>query len=134
MCWERYDTGVQVVTGEGETVKDIHAEQWVHRAYENKHLSLCSPPAHLTIAPTGKVDTLERIAGIPSDKIVEAHGSFATSHCISCHAEMGEEEMRRAVETGGGKPVRCERCGGLVKVSYKSGPQEVYWEKKADSG
>jgi NAD-dependent SIR2 family protein deacetylase len=74
-----------------------------------------------------KVDTLERIAGIPSDKIVEAHGSFATSHCISCHAEMGEQDMRHAVETGGGKPVRCERCGGLVKVSYKSGSsQEVY--------
>jgi NAD-dependent SIR2 family protein deacetylase len=73
------------------------------------------------IASTGKVDTLERIAGIPSAKIVEAHGSFATSHCISCHAEMSEQEMRHAVETGGGKPVRCERCGGLVKVSYKSG-------------
>jgi hypothetical protein len=43
--------------------------------------------------------------------------------------------MRHAVETGGGKPVRCERCGGLVKVSYKSGSsQEVYQEKKADIG
>ncbi|KAG7528007.1 hypothetical protein FFLO_06462 [Filobasidium floriforme] len=44
---------------------------------------------------------------------------------------MGEEEMRRAVETGGGKPVRCERCGGLVKpdiVFFGEGLPERFFE------
>jgi hypothetical protein len=27
MCWERYDAGIQVVTGEGEIAADFHAEQ-----------------------------------------------------------------------------------------------------------
>ena len=54
---------------------------------------------------TQNIDTLERIAGvynigrlkrtkrlsrllgIPPEKLVEAHGSFATAHCITCRAE-----------------------------------------------
>jgi hypothetical protein len=30
------------------------------------------------------IDTLERVADIPTDKLIEAHGSFHTSHCIKC--------------------------------------------------
>lgn len=41
MCWERYDAGVQVVTGEGKTVEDIHAEQWVQCPSKNHYLYLC---------------------------------------------------------------------------------------------
>ena len=33
---------------------------------------------------TQNIDTLERMAGVKADKIVEAHGSFATSRCIDC--------------------------------------------------
>ena len=33
---------------------------------------------------TQNIDTLERIAGIPEDKIVEAHGTFYTNHCLEC--------------------------------------------------
>lgn len=31
---------------------------------------------------TQNIDTLERIAGIPDDKLVEAHGTFFTNHCL----------------------------------------------------
>jgi hypothetical protein len=54
MCWERYDAGVQVVTGEGETVKDIHAEQWVHCPSKNHHLYFCLSSYLAMIAPTEK--------------------------------------------------------------------------------
>jgi NAD-dependent SIR2 family protein deacetylase len=37
---------------------------------------------------TQNIDTLERIAGVESDRIVEAHGSFATSRCIDCSKEV----------------------------------------------
>jgi len=30
---------------------------------------------------------LEREAGIPEEVLVEAHGSFASAHCIDCHQE-----------------------------------------------
>ena len=33
---------------------------------------------------TQNIDTLERIAGVQEDLIVEAHGSFANSRCIEC--------------------------------------------------
>ncbi|KAJ3002929.1 hypothetical protein NUW54_g5583 [Trametes sanguinea] len=62
---------------------------------------------------TQNIDTLERQAGVPGDKIVEAHGSFASQHCIECHASVDGAKMRRAVEAG--DIIRCADCGGLVK-------------------
>ena len=32
------------------------------------------------------IDALERVAGMPPDSVVEAHGSFLTSHCLDCGA------------------------------------------------
>lgn len=43
---------------------------------------------------TQNIDTLERFAGIPDDKIIEAHGTFHTSHCLECGAEYSLEWMR----------------------------------------
>jgi NAD-dependent deacetylase sirtuin 2 len=34
---------------------------------------------------TQNIDTLERIAGIDESKLVEAHGTFHSNHCIDCH-------------------------------------------------
>ncbi|KAI0333672.1 NAD-dependent deacetylase sirtuin-2 [Cubamyces sp. BRFM 1775] len=62
---------------------------------------------------TQNIDTLERQAGVPSDKIVEAHGSFASQHCIECHSAFEGAKMKEAVEKG--NIVRCSECGGLVK-------------------
>jgi len=33
------------------------------------------------------IDTLERVAGVNEDKVVEAHGTFYTSHCLRCRKE-----------------------------------------------
>lgn len=33
---------------------------------------------------TQNIDTLERVAGLPGDKLVEAHGTFYTGHCLKC--------------------------------------------------
>ncbi|OON20010.1 transcriptional regulator, Sir2 family, partial [Opisthorchis viverrini] len=30
------------------------------------------------------VDDLERLTGLPEDKLIEAHGTFHTGHCIAC--------------------------------------------------
>lgn len=40
------------------------------------------------------IDTLERVAGIPEDRIVEAHGTFYTGHCLKCRKEYSLEWMR----------------------------------------
>lgn len=62
---------------------------------------------------TQNIDTLERIVGVPEHKIVEAHGSFATSRCIDCKRSFSSEEMRSNIAMK--KIARCKHCGGLAK-------------------
>ena len=62
---------------------------------------------------TQNIDCLDREAGVPGDKIVEAHGSFARQSCIECSMPYPEKELRRHVHE---KTIpRCENCKGLVK-------------------
>ena len=42
---------------------------------------------HLPVCLFQNIDTLERVAGLPQEKLVEAHGTFHTSHCLECGAE-----------------------------------------------
>ncbi|KAF7593967.1 Sir2 histone deacetylase Hst2 [Aspergillus hancockii] len=62
---------------------------------------------------TQNIDCLERLAGVPGEKIIEAHGSFANQHCIDCKAEYPEKLMKQAIEDG--EVPRCNQCNGLVK-------------------
>lgn len=71
---------------------------------------------------TQNIDTLERRAGVPADKIIEAHGSFAKQRCIDCKIPYPDDEMREIVlsDRPDGQAVRIPRCkspkcGGLVK-------------------
>ena len=50
---------------------------------------------------------------MPENKIIEAHGSFATQRCIECRCSYDDEKIKRAVRDS--KIPRCERCNGLVK-------------------
>lgn len=43
---------------------------------------------------TQNIDTLERLAGLSADKIVEAHGSFATSRCLRCKKEVDPQWIK----------------------------------------
>ncbi|RLV91853.1 NAD-dependent protein deacetylase HST2 [Spathaspora sp. JA1] len=65
---------------------------------------------------TQNIDTLERLAGVEDDYIVEAHGSFAKNHCIKCHREMDSATLKKHMhdETVDGIPT-CEVCKGYVK-------------------
>ena len=46
---------------------------------------------------TQNIDTLERAAGVSDDKIVEAHGTFHTSHCTRCRQEYDQQWMKGIV-------------------------------------
>lgn len=74
---------------------------------------------------TQNIDTLERQAGIPVELLVEAHGSFASQHCIDCKKEYESAKMREAVEKG--EVVRCDdpSCEGLVKPDIVFFGEEV---------
>ncbi|KAJ7701462.1 DHS-like NAD/FAD-binding domain-containing protein [Mycena rosella] len=62
---------------------------------------------------TQNIDTLERRAGVPGDKIIEAHGSFASQRCIDCHRAYDDDKMKRQILAK--ETPKCETCGGLVK-------------------
>ncbi|XP_060536684.1 NAD-dependent protein deacetylase sirtuin-2 [Cylas formicarius] len=62
---------------------------------------------------TQNIDTLERVAGIMEDKIVEAHGTFYTGHCLICHQEYSQDWMKERIFKDE-VPI-CEKCPGVVK-------------------
>jgi NAD-dependent histone deacetylase SIR2 len=64
---------------------------------------------------TQNIDCLERRAGVPGEKIVEAHGSFATQRCIDCKTEYPDDLMIKAVEVGEAPHCIVPQCNGLVK-------------------
>lgn len=64
---------------------------------------------------TQNIDCLEREAGVPGDKVIEAHGSFASQRCIECETTYPEELMREAVEKCEVPHCLTPECNGLVK-------------------
>ncbi|KAK6465223.1 putative histone deacetylase-like protein [Scheffersomyces coipomensis] len=82
---------------------------------------------------TQNIDTLERIAGVRDEFIIEAHGSFAKNHCIDCSEEMSTERVKELMsnkEKNNGVPI-CESCKGYVKpdiVFFGEGLPEKLFE------
>ncbi|XP_030331013.1 NAD-dependent protein deacetylase sirtuin-2 [Strigops habroptila] len=64
---------------------------------------------------TQNIDTLERVAGLEPERLVEAHGSFFTSHCLrpGCRRQYGLPWMRERIFSS--LVPKCEQCQGLVK-------------------
>ncbi|OZJ04459.1 hypothetical protein BZG36_02808 [Bifiguratus adelaidae] len=74
----------------------LHRKKLLHRAF------------------TQNIDTLERLAGMPDEKIVEAHGSFAGATCIRC-GKAADQEMVKETILRGDIP-NCGHCGkGIIK-------------------
>jgi len=62
---------------------------------------------------TQNIDCLDRKAGVPDDKIVEAHGSFARQSCIECKAPFPDDKIKQHINDR--TIPMCEICFGLVK-------------------
>ncbi|KAG7891471.1 hypothetical protein KL936_001414 [Ogataea polymorpha] len=75
-------------------------------------IRLCQDKKKLKRCYTQNIDTLERLAGVKDEFIVEAHGSFAKNHCIDCDAEMATEELKEQMKS---KIPTCAKCEGYVK-------------------
>ncbi|XP_066467289.1 NAD-dependent protein deacetylase sirtuin-3, mitochondrial isoform X2 [Tiliqua scincoides] len=62
---------------------------------------------------TQNIDGLERVAGIPPDKLVEAHGTFASATCTVCRRSYSGEDFRGDVMAD--KIPKCPVCTGIIK-------------------
>jgi len=63
---------------------------------------------------TQNIDTLERAAGLSHERIVEAHGTFHTSHCTGCRREYDQAWMKERIFSEEEVP-HCEACSSVVK-------------------
>lgn len=61
---------------------------------------------------TQNIDTLERIAEIKGEKIVEAHGTFFTNHCLKCRIEYSLEFVKEMIFAD---EIPTCSCGGVIK-------------------
>ncbi|XP_057339864.1 NAD-dependent protein deacetylase sirtuin-2 [Microplitis mediator] len=63
---------------------------------------------------TQNIDTLERISGLPPEKLVEAHGTFHSSRCLECRTVYDLSWMKKKVNEE--TIPKCEKClTGVVK-------------------
>uniref|UniRef100_A0A665XB23 NAD-dependent protein deacetylase n=1 Tax=Echeneis naucrates TaxID=173247 RepID=A0A665XB23_ECHNA len=62
---------------------------------------------------TQNIDGLEKLCGIPDDKLVEAHGSFSTASCHLCYTPYPAEEAKHAIMNDN-IPI-CTFCAATVK-------------------
>lgn len=65
---------------------------------------------------TQNIDGLERMAGIPAEKIVEAHGTFVTATCQRCRQKYQCEDIRQKIfDDEIPKCTKTSRCTGIIK-------------------
>lgn len=84
---------------------------------------------------TQNIDTLERRAGVPSNRIIEAHGSFAANHCISRRCGLKADADKTKSTILDKKIPRCEKCKSLVKpdiVFMGEMMPEIFFERMVD--
>ncbi|XP_067399753.1 NAD-dependent protein deacetylase sirtuin-3, mitochondrial isoform X1 [Emydura macquarii macquarii] len=81
--------------------------------YSHYFLRLLHDKGLLLRLYTQNIDGLERVAGIPPDKLVEAHGTFATATCTVCQRSYPGEDFRGDVMAD--KIPHCPVCTGLIK-------------------
>uniref|UniRef100_A0A1A7X9L3 Sirtuin 3 n=2 Tax=Iconisemion striatum TaxID=60296 RepID=A0A1A7X9L3_9TELE len=62
---------------------------------------------------TQNIDGLEKLCGIPEEKLVEAHGSFATASCHLCYTPYPSEEAKCAIMSD--TVPTCSFCAATVK-------------------
>ncbi|TGZ72210.1 hypothetical protein CRM22_002221 [Opisthorchis felineus] len=64
---------------------------------------------------TQNVDDLERLTGLPEDKLIEAHGTFHTGHCSTCKKLYSLEFMAESVMNDKIPKCQAKSCDGVVK-------------------
>ncbi|XP_037533991.1 NAD-dependent protein deacetylase sirtuin-2 [Nematolebias whitei] len=85
---------------------------------------------------TQNIDTLEREAGLEGDDLIEAHGTFHTSHCVSsfCSKQYSLDWMKEQIFSD--EIPKCEKCSSLVKPDIvffgESLPSRVFSTVKKD--
>lgn len=63
---------------------------------------------------TQNIDGLEFLADTPAELLIECHGHYRTSTCISCRKPADAEKVKQSIVDHGKVPL-CHLCGSYVK-------------------
>lgn len=97
-------------------VRDLFPSELVATT-THKFFTLLHQKSILQRIYTQNIDALEHIAGVPEEKIIEAHGTFHRSYCTKCKANYDLKWLKSRVfeiENEVNVP-RCESCDGVVR-------------------
>jgi len=84
-------------------IKPVISHKFIKKVYDEGILSR---------AVTQNIDGLELDAGLPENKLIQAHGHSRTVRCIDCKNQASSDDYKKAIEEQ--HVLRCE-CGGLIK-------------------
>jgi len=92
--------------------KEFYPENFIPTTAHN-FIRLLEEKGLLVRHYTQNIDTLERIAGVSGEKLVEAHGSFAAAHCIKCKKEYATAFVKEAIFKD--EVPKCTDCSSIIK-------------------
>lgn len=91
-----------------ELYPGLHRPNYIHYFIHTLHLQ-----GLLLRVYTQNIDGLEKMCGIPEEKLVEAHGSFETASCHLCYTPFPAQEAKKAIMSD--IIPTCSFCQGAVK-------------------
>lgn len=65
---------------------------------------------------TQNIDELHQASGVPSDRVIELHGSTMYGKCLGCDRRFEIADVRRRFDEDGVAP-RCHECDGFIKTA-----------------
>jgi NAD-dependent histone deacetylase SIR2 len=111
---EQSDSQPKSTTTNNNNNNNLNPKTRFRPTLTHSFLALLSRKNLLHKVITQNIDGLERAAGVPEEKLLEAHGTFATQRCIECKALLPDESLYAFLRTR--EIPRCGVCQtGLVK-------------------
>lgn len=95
--------------------KDLYHEGCYRPNIVHHFVRLLSDKDVLQKMYTQNIDGLERAAGIPEDKLVEAHGTFATATCQKCWKKYDGDDIKEAILQSEVPHCQHPSCNGVIK-------------------
>lgn len=123
--WDRYRP---IEFGEFLRSEEARRESWRRRFAMASVLDAARPNGghvfvaelvrrqHVKVVITQNIDELHQASGVPSDQVIELHGSTMYGKCLGCERRFELPEIKRRFDADGVSP-RCDECNGFVKTA-----------------
>jgi NAD-dependent SIR2 family protein deacetylase len=104
----------------------------------HQFMKICTDRGLVRRIYSQNIDDLERMAGIPDEILIQAHGAFRDCLCIDCGSHISIEQFKEKLHSDKleRELVLCTKCGGLIKPAIvffgESLPEQFFQSVEAD--